>query len=66
MKKTNNNTRQFETIDFSNREFLIEMRQAALLFSKTTELAPSWERALIQLADAFDRVDAMVARTELK
>jgi hypothetical protein len=66
MKKTNNNTRQFETIDFSNREFLIEMRQAALLFSKTPELAPSWERALIQLADAFDRVDAMVARTELK
>jgi len=66
METSNNNAKQFETIDFSNREFLIEMRQAALYHSTTPALDPSWERAFVQLADAFDRIDAMIARTEVK
>lgn len=66
METSNNNTKVFETIDFSNREFLIEMRQAALSHSMTPAMDSYWKRAFIQLADAFDKLDAMVARTELK
>ena len=66
METSNNNTKVFETIDFSNREVLIEMRQAALSHSMTPAMDSCWKRAFIQLADAFDRLDAMVARTELK
>ena len=42
------------------------MRQAALSHSMTPAMDSYWKRAFMQLADAFDRLDAMVARTELK
>lgn len=66
MKTEKQMNEQFGSIDFSNRDFLIEMRQAALSHSMTPAMDSYWERAFIQLADAFDRLDAMVARTELK
>ena len=57
---------QFGSINFSDRKWLIEMREAALQQAEISYLNSSWSRAYIQLADAFDRLDAMVARTELK
>jgi hypothetical protein len=66
MKTEKQMNEQFGSIDFSNRDFLIEMRQAALSHSMTPAMDSYWKRAFIQLADAFDRIDAMVARTELK
>ena len=47
------------------REELQEIRDRAICITKTVG-NNHWKRALKQLADAADRLDAMIARTEDK
>lgn len=49
----------------NERRFLIGLRLQAEFASKTV-LNPGWKRAYLALADAADRVDAMIARIEVK
>jgi hypothetical protein len=49
----------------NERKFLIGLRLQAEYASKFV-LNPCWKRAYLALADAADRVDAMIARTEVK
>jgi hypothetical protein len=56
---------QSKPINFSDRKWLIEMREATLEAADTPVLSRAWSRAFMELSDAFDRIDAMVARTTL-
>lgn len=49
-----------------NRQWLINMREDVLEHSKINHLDGQWKRAYENLADAIDRIDAMIARTEVK
>lgn len=45
------------------RDELQEIAKRALEMSNTSHMNSAWERAYIALADAADRLDAMMART---
>lgn len=49
-----------------NRQWLINMREDVLEHSKISHLDGQWKRAYENLADAIDRIDAMIARAEVK
>ena len=46
------------------RHELIELREKAQHYAAIKNLNPDWQRAYLGLADAADRIDAMIARTE--
>lgn len=49
-----------------SRDELIELRKRAEDMAQIEGLNPHWMRAYLQLADAADRLDAMIARTQEK
>lgn len=53
-------------IDLTDREFLINLREACLDAAEVDNLSPSWARAYLSLADAADRLDAMNARITVR
>ena len=48
-----------------NRDELIILRERAEEMAKVEGLNPRWARAYLDLADAADRLDAMIKRTEV-
>ncbi len=52
-------------IDLTNRNELIELREAATLMITGTS-NPTWVRVYEKLADAADALDAMQARCEIE
>lgn len=50
-------------IDLQNREFLINLREAAEYAADLKGTNPTWVRAYLALADAADHLDAMNARS---
>lgn len=48
-----------------NRDFLCELRNAAIDYAQNDDLASPWKRAYLNLSDAANFLDAMIARMEL-
>ena len=48
------------------RQELIRIRECALQSAMVEGLNPNWKRALLQLADAANHLDAMIARTQVR
>lgn len=46
-----------------SRDDLIEIRERAFDWSLAPDLTPGWRRAILELGDAADRLEAMMARS---